>query len=426
MLDLRRKKGPPSVDPQRRGFSTKDKIMLISVFACLLIVITAIIEIDKQVNRAKSAEGESPKMKQISEMTVPDLDQAKRLPSVADSEVWSNNSQWLIDNPQELSNHLNGFTAKCFSWWKEQRAHDEKNFPEPQFYPVADIAGGSLEFGTTILTSGLLVKTSEAIVEGEAPWQWMLIELPHLQFVLLIVPGDEQDYVIGEEINILGRYLSTCLLPGGKSGERIVVIGARHVSPKTKTIEIENYGMDKLIKNINTTTADDEKELWKEINDENPILELKPYYYMLAKVLMKDSFDDHIYDQAQNANAMSMDLHDRPSDYRDQIFTVEGKVLESFIDEGVASEQPYGISKVTRIIMWLHVYGDYKERDITGNISHTQKLVAHSYELALVGAHKAPKKGQRIRARGRFLKVHGMPMEPSVNREAVFGQAHSK
>ena len=407
----------------KSGLRTRDLIALLSIVVSLVLVIACIVYIDEQASKAKITDKEKVLGTALQEMPDPDLEQVPVLPSIEDMSQFKEQVDWVINNPAELSARLNGYSTTSFAWLRKQLELDSKQGPLPQYFSVQDIIIDGLAFGTPTVVSGLLLNTrTVTVTDSNEEWQWMVIEAQDHQFIMLLVPGHVQDYTIGNPVKIVARSMGLMKIPG-HDDHWMPLLGARNVyEPKDTGVE-SDFGVISPTPDLSTVN---ESELFETIDDERTVLELRPYFYLLGKINLIDSYDENVYENAVPANPISGKMHDNPSAYRGQVFTVRGRVLDVFKDDLVKRQKPYNIEKVSRVLLWALVKEKYQEQNTyTGEITEKITHVRHTYELAVIGDVGELSVGQIVEATGRFLKVHGIPMDRSSNRDRVFGKLQS-
>ena len=408
---------------KKRGLQTRDLIALLSIVVSLVLVIACIIYIDGKADQGTFIDKQKPNNLTLKDMPTPDLEQIHTLPNPEQMKIFENQVDWVLSNPKELALKYNGFSAESFAWLRKQLVLDEQENPLPRFYDVHDIITDGLAFGTPTVVQGTLLNTKTVTLAGtDESWQWMIIESEKQQFLMLLVPGHVSDFTIGNKVKVVGRSMGQMENPGNK-GALLPLIGARNVfEPKTDKL-VTGWGELSSAPDLNKTN---EKELFEQIDDIRPVLELRPYFYLLGKVKMHDAYDENIYEEAVSANAIAVKMMNDPSQYRGKVFEIKGRVLDIYEDEIVKREKPYNIEKVTRIYMWALEREPYTIEDSrTGEKTTQVRGVRHAYQFAVLGDVPDLKVGNMIRARGRFLKAHGIPLDQSANRDAALGKMQS-
>ena len=364
------------------GLRTRDLIALLSIIVSLVLVIACIVYIDERAEKTNITDREKVLGLALQPMPNPDLEKVPQLPSRDEMGQFKEQVDWVINNPAELAAQFNGFSTSSFAWLRKQIVLDRENGPIPQYFDVLDIIVDGLAFGTPTVVSGQLLNSRTVkLKHSDEQWQWMIIEAEQRQFLMLLVPGQVQDYTIGNKVKVVARSMGLMRIPGHKE-HWMPLLGARSVyEPNEDAETIAPTGVEGKTPELGKTN---ETELFADIDDERTILELRPYYYLLGKVNLVDSYDENVYEKAQDANAISGKMHDNPSAYRGQIFKVRGRVLDVFKDDLVEKDTPYNIERVSRIILWALVKENYQEENTyTGKITEKVTHVRHTYELAV-------------------------------------------
>jgi hypothetical protein len=124
--------------------------------------------------------------------------------------------------------------------------------------------------------------------------------------------------------------------------------------------------------------------------------------------------------KAESANATATAIHRDPAKFRGQPFTIRGHVFHAWEDPGVAHDQPFGITRVVRVIMWSEDWGEWDTNE-GGEVKTKRKLILRAFELAAITHQPLPKTGDVISATGRFLRVRSMEVQPNAERDRRMG-----
>ena len=247
------------------------------------------------------------------------------------------------------------------------------------------------------------------------------------RYVIGLIPEDAMPEelvgspdILGESIRLVGRYIG---LQAIHNQRYPVIIARQAVMPQAEAatsvehlLQLGSIGQDEAVSLTWDPTAFDE------IDDIRPLLEWRPYAMTVGRVA-RDTARGEGYDEAQPIGQSVIALHRQPSAFRGQPFIIEGMVADVWEDQFIARERPFGVDRVLRIRMTNREYGERPVRDLAGNeiIEHSSWL--EGYELAaIVDAETAwPQRGERISARGRFVKVLGYDADIDAQRDAEVG-----
>ena len=116
-------------------------------------------------------------------------------------------------------------------------------------------------------------------------------------------------------------------------------------------------------------------------------------------------------------------LHQAPEDFRGNAYHVKGMVADVWEDHFVAQEQPFGIQRVLRIRLTNREFGTRPVQDLEGNVRQEHSSWLEGYELAAIVSPDTPmpRRGQRVEAEGRFVKVLGYEAKVDIRRDAELG-----
>lgn len=390
---------------------------------------------------------------EIVTMDEPILAEAEALPTWAAMSEHEGTAAFLRQNPQQAAAQLRfGISSATLMWARAQLLADREAAipPIPQGVSGAELAVSSRQSGavagTQILVSGIMTDILETEIVGAGPdgsnEPWVRFNLVVLNdnlvggrertdeqsriYIHVVAPawavpvgGGDGEVAPGLPVTVVGRYLGreTMATVTGADQPTPVVVAMRAAPQRTERVEsLLGLGRPKPLASDGRFIPD--PTIFDSIDDERQVLEMGPYYYLLGQVKV-DQGVPGAYADAEDGNQFSEKLHNAPSDYRGQPFTLEGFVWDAWEDSDVAQHQPYDIQRVIRIRMWKRVFGVPHERmDIEGNIEIVNTAF-HVYELAVIATDDMtlPEPGSRVRATGRFLKVHGYPRNVSPIRD---------
>ncbi len=429
MLDFRQKKVPTGIRftlnraeqvRSRPGFDKRRMTHL-----AFLIGIAAISGgllwgfIDKISNAMTPATNQLKEEVPLAAMAKPAIDTLPDLPDAAAIAAQRGSATGLLaDNANPL--WIGQPDAGGLAWMQVALERDGTTPPLPQRVTARDLVLNYVRVGSPVLLSGMLEDSQPAPVAGqERGYQRLLLSLDKGQYAEVLAPATATDLVIGKEIQVVGRYLGPATLAPAdqaSAGKQITLplIAARVAShPAEKKTDDDN---PYVMRGEWNPPAD----LYANVDDDLLILETRPYYFTLGQVNL-DRTTPGVFAKAQSANKEAAALHKKPADYRGKPFTVHGHVFHAWEDEGVAKDQPFGVGRVVRAILWSEDWGPYEITDATGKVSTSNKLVLRAFEIAAVTHQPLPKPGDILFATGRFLRMRAMEVKPNERRDRALG-----
>lgn len=459
MLDFRQKKAPKGVRftlnraemLRSRGAGSADKRRIFHL--CVLIAVAVISAgllwsfIDKISNALIPATDQLKHEIPLPVMARPSMESLPALPDAAAIAAQRESAANLL---AENANPLwaGQPDAGGLAWMQVAFERDQSTPPLPQRVTARDLVLNHVRVGSAVLLSGMLEDSQPAPVAGqERGYQRLLLSLEKDQYVEVIAPATAAaDLLIGKEVQVVGRYLgpatiaaaapaddgkptvppapgapasappvpATAPAPAAAAQVRLPLIAARvafHAAER-KSDDDNPYVM----RGAWNPPAD----LYANVDDDLLILETRPYYFTIGQVNL-DRTTPGALANAQSANKEAALLHRKPADYRGKPFTVHGHVFHAWEDEGVAKDQPFGVGRVVRAILWSEDWGPYDVTDATGKVTTSNKLVLRAFEIAAVTHQPLPKPGDILFATGRFLRMRAMEVKPNERRDRALG-----
>lgn len=340
--------------------------------------------------------------------------------------------------------------ASTLAWVSTVLANDRAAPPLPQRVEARDLLMRHIKVGENVAISGMLEDSQSAPVAGAAEgYQRLLVGLSDGQYLEVLAPEAARELVIGDEVVVVGRYLGFAALPPDENQpvveavapKPVVVDGVSVVPPPvavdpaavpapTALTRVEVPLIAARIAAKPAVRREQEnpylmrgewklpEDIYKNVDDDLLVVETRPYYYTLGQVLLDRTSEGLV--PVGSANEMGSQIHREPSKYRGQTFTIRGRVFHAWEDPGVAHDQPFGITRVVRIIMWSEDWGDwdlYEGRELVTK----RKLILRAFELAAITHQPLPQPGEIITATGRFLRLRSMEVKPNVQRDKRLG-----
>jgi hypothetical protein len=331
-------------------------------------------------------------------MPQPTLDGAKPLPS---AEELAQADQ--LPNPSSVG----GIGAANLAWARARLAKDAADPPMPQRLMAHDLMLVEPRPGIPALVSGRLEAIADAPIAGsDEHYQRLLIGLDEGQFAEVLAPPAAKDLVVGQEVQVVGRYLGRDDLPGpGGKPVSLPALAARAALPaerqadEIREVREWNSGAPLVMP----------QNLFEEVDDEHALVETRPYYYLLGQVKL-DLTTPGAYDKPVDLNLRGNDVHQDPGQFRDSPVTVHGMVYRAWEDAEVAQDKPFGVDRAMRVLIYRTDYGPITET-IDGQEVTRNRPVQRLFELSITGSQPLPQKDDTIQVAGRFLKFHAIPVK---------------
>ncbi len=345
--------------------------------------------------------------------------------------------------------------ASTLAWIRARLDSDTQTPTVPQRVEARDLIQRHIKVGSMIVLTGLLEDSQPAsIANSDYGYQHLLLALPNEQYVQVLAPESSRELLIGEQVQIIGRYLGFSNLPPSDNDPipptppaapdqasapnenttpvdpaksmlpkktqaapqpkviSVPYIAARLAAHPEKTIELHNpYQMTG-----NWRMPDD---IYANIDDDLLVVETRPYYYTLGQVLL-DRTNPGFFEGIPSVNEKGSQIHKNPSEFRGQPFKITGRVFHAWEDEGVAFDKPFGIDRVVRVIMWSEDWGDWDVYE-GEKIVTKRKLILRTFEAAMITHQPLPKTNDLITMSGRFLRIRAMEVENDPMRDKAHG-----
>jgi hypothetical protein len=352
----------------------------------------------------------------IAPMRMPSLEAMGNLPAAAEVARENDAVGDALENPrpQAWDGEADAF---LLAWAEALLKRDEENRPLPQRWTARELARGLAPATASALVQGRLEDVASRESAGrEEPWQWLLIALEDGQYAFALQPRASVGLVIGDQIQVVGRYLGKLTAPVAEGGSaRVPLIAARAVTMLGGVSKNHDLLSLKELDEFHVGRLSLPEGLYDELDDERPFLETRPYYYMLGQVKL-DASTPGFFDEIASANNMANEIHQQPPEHRGEPFTVTGHVIHSFEDTQVAQDRPFEVGRVLRIMLWSSDWGPISET-INGQVETKNKSVRRLFELAVISDQSAPEPGETIAASGRFLKFRAIPVAADRHRD---------
>ncbi len=333
----------------------------------------------------------------LSAMAAPDLPQAAELPSSASV------SALVPDVSLDLLNRRSvrrseALDLSTLAWAEFLLTQDRELPPVPQRLEVRDLILDEAEAGIPCLVNGTIddIRTAE---DGSG-WSTAVLALGEGQYAAAVAMPGTAGLVVGQKSVLVGRYLGLTQLPSATGAVTLPLLAVRAAA------EIKDGGIfeNPYVQNGPWTMPTD---IFSDLDDERTVLETRPYYYALGQA----RFDLGNQPEAPlNGNAIANDIHQKPNEFRGKRLTVSGYVYRTWLDEDAATDKPFGINRVVRVLFWSRDFGPLTQT-VNGQPQTTNMRVIRLFEAALPGDAPLPTVGTNIAVTGRFLKWRAIPVQ---------------
>ena len=310
--------------------------------------------------------------------------------------------------------HEDVLDALTLAWAQELLTADRAAPPIPQHALARDLLMGGVRPGAAITLHGRLLDSIPAPIAGAATgYQRLSIQMDELQIAQVLAPETAATLVIGRDVQVLGRFLGTAAVPSGTAGDtQMPLIIARNVRASEQTTDPGDDDLAEMRGLIPKQLPDD---LYTNVGDERSILETRPYYFLLGQARVDRDGEATVYDHAPSGNLTADDIHQKPDSFRGKPFTITGYVYRGWEDSNVARDQPFGVTRVVRLLLWNRDFGKVTE-DIDGKPTIKSQIL-RLYEACLVTDQPLPERGAKIIVNSRFFKFRAIPVTPSSLRD---------
>ena len=312
--------------------------------------------------------------------------------------------------------HEDILDALTVAWGEELLAADRITPPIPQHVLARDLLLGGVHPGAAITIHGRLLDSVAAPLTGNPAgggYQRLAIQLDEQQIAQVLAPESAADLVIGRDVQILGRFLGTAAVPSGTSGDtQMPLIMARSARVSEKAVE---NGDDDLAEMRGLLPKQLPADLFENVGDERSILETRPYYFLLGQARLDRDNGTESFNEAASGNLHADEIHQRPDHFRGQPFTISGYVYRCWEDSNAARDQPFGVNRVLRVLLWNRDFGQVTE-SFDGKPT-TKSQILRLYEACLVTDQPMPERGAKIIIPSRFFKFRAIPVTPNSLRD---------
>ncbi len=365
-------------------------------------------------------------------MILPDLEATialMSLPDYAEIQEKSTRVERFLDDYEDLGLNVTSLSKGCLAWAHAQLAKDAADPPLYESYDPAALVREDVPLGKPIAVRGLLMDlTTEAIAgsgggeRSDELWYRMTVRLGENDWYLhALAPATavrtegDKAVIEGETVHLVGRFTGVAKLPHVKQGVQPTPTMAASVVRPPLSVGSSGGMLTAGSSAFETGRWREDPSIFQGIDDNRPVLEKRPYYYLLGQVHNEANWQEVPYPDARVIDPLVEKVRTDPDAYRGEAFTVDGRVWDVFEDYRVARDHPYNVQRVYRIRMWKFIHGVETEIREGDRVYTTRRSEHHAFELAVIANHEIgldelPEPGDTVRATGRFLKVHGYPV----------------
>lgn len=329
-----------------------------------------------------------------------------------------------------------GLDAATVAWAVSRAAADRQAPPLPNRLSARELVlADHVPIGTALIIEGRLDdRLPVAMGESERPWQRLLIALDGGQYALVLAGPESADLVLGLPARVTGRLLGYADMPVDPQAVKPAAAPAggstTPAGPPAAAMQTVPLLLGRIVAEVRTAqaSADDAlgdyhrpwtmpEGIFNDVSDFRLWTETRPYYHLLGQVLRDRSTPAEL-DAAPDGNQAADDVHLDPEKYRGKPFQITGYVYEAWEDPDVARDQPFGVGRVVRTLLWRRDIAPVTE-SLNGKPERKVKQVLRLYEFAAITDQPLPERGTLLTARGRFFKKRAIAVEPDSLRDRV-------
>lgn len=345
-------------------------------------------------------------------MATPRLSDAAPLPDTAAIAAELPTVRELIADRANIR-HEDALDALTLAWAGELTSSDRTVPPIPQRVLARDLLLGGVMPGAAVMIHGRLLDSVAAPIAGGEAYQRLAVQLDEQQIAQVLAPASASELVIGREVQVLGRFLGSAPAPTGTSGEtQMPLIVAREARPAEHAANDVDADLEEMRGTVPAHLPDD---LYANIGDERSVLETRPYYFLLGQARIDRENGPEVFATVPAGNDVADDIHQRPADFRGKPFNLTGYVYRAWEDPNVARDQPFGVARCLRVLMWHRDFG--KVTELLDGKPTVKSQILRLYEVCLIGDQPAPARGALITVSGRFFKFRAIPVNPDSLRD---------
>lgn len=361
-----------------------------------------------------------PAMAPLKAMSRPVLDGLPDLPDATALDVARTAAEEAVAANQPPPLLASGLDAQTIAWARARLAADLAAPPLPSRLSARDlILTDHVRVGTALIIEGRLEDRIPAPLPGEGkPWQRLLVAIDEGQFAEVLAGPASADLVLGRPVRVVGRLMGYDELPVPPSGQAAAKGQAVPLVLGRIVHEQEQAATEDPLADYHRPWSMP-SDLWSEVDDFRLWTETRPYYHLLGQVKL-DRSTEGAWNGIADGNRCADDIHLDPAAYRGKPFKVVGYVYHAWEDQDVAHDQPFGVGRVVRVLLWRRDLAPVTET-LNGVTTRKEKLVLRLYEIAAITDQPLPEHGAMLVAQGRFLKKRAIPVVADPLRDRLNG-----
>jgi hypothetical protein len=399
---------------QRRQLSRTEWRMLIFLPVLMIVIAWTIYDWRGRMGEAMDLTlNPIPAEARLTPMGRPLYESLPALPGEAEIAELRAPARELVAIGQPVPLTASGLDAMTMAWAEASLDHDRQTPPLPQRLAARELVlSDHVRLGTPLIVEGQLEDRLPAPVTGaERSWQRLLVALEEGQFVEVVsdAPAAAQ-LPLGRPVRVTGRLLGygDLATAGGGTQHLPLILGRALVEPA-----VPSQAGDALAEYQRAWSQPE--GLYAGIDDARLWVETRPYYYLLGQLLRERSTPEVLAD-APDGNQAADDVHLRPDEFRGKPFRITGYVYQAWEDQDVKRDQPFGVGRVVRVMLWRRDIAPVTE-SLDGVETRKIRQVLRLYEWAAVTDQPLPKRGDYLTATGRFLKKRAIAVDADPRRD---------
>lgn len=307
-----------------------------------------------------------------------------------------------------------GLDAAAMAWAERLLAEDAQRRRIPQRITTEELVTDQIRPGQLVVLNGRLDSVRVVTMPGreETSYRWLSLAIEDGQYAVAFQRIDPEGVALtlNARVQVLGRYLGRVPMPTDADDVMVPTIATSIVTPISTDMDNGRAGLAGYQGAV--PLVDD---LYRDVDDERPLVESHPYYLTLGRV-KSEMGTPELVGPRLDANRLANAIHQDPAAYRGKPVEVRGAVWHAWEDAMVATDRPFDVRRVVRVLMYRRDIGP-----ITENGKTVTKSVLRIFELAAITDQPLPQPGDFIIASGRFMKWRAIPSARHPGMENLLG-----
>ncbi len=356
----------------------------------------------------------SPTETTVQPMAMPDIDRLPELPDAAAVANARTDIEAMV-RAGEVPSVKFGLDAPAVAWAERLLAEDAQRRRIPQRITTEELATEQIRPGQLVVLNARLHGVRMVSMPGrdDASYRWLSLALDDDQYAvaLQVMTPDTVELTVNDRVHVLGRYLGQVPTPTDVDEAMVPTLATSIVTPVT--VEGGDNGRTGLAGYQGAVPLVD--DLYRDVDDERPLVESHPYYLTLGRV-KSEMGTPELAGPRLDANRLANAIHQDPAAYRGKPVVVRGAVWHAWEDAMVATDRPFDVRRVVRVLIYRRDIGPITEDGKT-----VTKSVLRIFELAAITDQPLPQPGEFIVASGRFMKWRAIPAARHPGMENLLG-----